>query len=195
MSIYDVSLFASAQFDACIQDLVRCVALTKLIYGERHLKLAQAHVRLATAYFQYKGNFEIYCEYIAKMNRTLWIFNLWHTHNSQLIFDLFASPWYLKNYEKGLQNVVQIHFSLLWLFNVAGSAVALCSLRLRPAGPGALGAGSRDAASLLLLQRRKAGGSDMSPEHTPHTGRCLTDNSQISLPWYVWNEYMALKTY
>uniref|UniRef100_A0A8P4K077 Tetratricopeptide repeat domain 23 n=1 Tax=Dicentrarchus labrax TaxID=13489 RepID=A0A8P4K077_DICLA len=42
-------------FDACIQDLVRCVALTRLVYGEGHLKLAQAHVRLATAYFQFKG--------------------------------------------------------------------------------------------------------------------------------------------
>ncbi|KAM4573784.1 tetratricopeptide repeat protein 23 isoform 1-T1 [Odontesthes bonariensis] len=43
------------EYDACIQDLVRCVALTRLIYGERHLKLAQAHARLAKAYFQFKG--------------------------------------------------------------------------------------------------------------------------------------------
>ncbi|XP_035497243.1 tetratricopeptide repeat protein 23 [Scophthalmus maximus] len=43
------------EFDACIQDLVRCVALTRLVYGEGHLKLAQAHVRLAKAYFQFKG--------------------------------------------------------------------------------------------------------------------------------------------
>ncbi|CAK6951102.1 LOW QUALITY PROTEIN: tetratricopeptide repeat protein 23 [Scomber scombrus] len=43
------------QFDACIQDLVRCVALTRLVYGDRHLKLAQAHARLAKAYFQFKG--------------------------------------------------------------------------------------------------------------------------------------------
>ncbi|KAF0041147.1 hypothetical protein F2P81_007045 [Scophthalmus maximus] len=42
------------EFDACIQDLVRCVALTRLVYGEGHLKLAQAHVRLAKAYFQFK---------------------------------------------------------------------------------------------------------------------------------------------
>ncbi|XP_056242954.1 tetratricopeptide repeat protein 23 isoform X1 [Seriola aureovittata] len=41
--------------DACIQDLVRCVALTRLVYGDGHLKLAQAHVRLAKAYFQLKG--------------------------------------------------------------------------------------------------------------------------------------------
>ncbi|XP_070763897.1 tetratricopeptide repeat protein 23 [Enoplosus armatus] len=43
------------EFDACIQDLVRCVALTRLLYGEGHLKLAQAHARLAKAYFQFKG--------------------------------------------------------------------------------------------------------------------------------------------
>ncbi|KAF7224511.1 tetratricopeptide repeat protein 23 [Nothobranchius furzeri] len=45
----------SQQFDACIQDLVRCVALTRLVYGDRHLKLAQAHTRLAKAYLQFKG--------------------------------------------------------------------------------------------------------------------------------------------
>ncbi|KAM7396674.1 hypothetical protein PAMP_019698 [Pampus punctatissimus] len=43
------------EFDACIQDLVRCVALTRLVYGDGHLKLAQAHARLAKAYFQFKG--------------------------------------------------------------------------------------------------------------------------------------------
>lgn len=52
------SFLASAQSDTCIQDLVRCVALTRLVYGERHLKLAQAHVRLAKAYFTFKGNFK-----------------------------------------------------------------------------------------------------------------------------------------
>lgn len=50
-----VTLFS--QVDACIQDLVRCVALTRLVYGEGHLKVAQAHVRLAKAYFQLKGHF------------------------------------------------------------------------------------------------------------------------------------------
>lgn len=48
----------SIQFDACIQDLVRCVALTRLVYGDGHLKLAQAHARLAKAYFQFKGKFK-----------------------------------------------------------------------------------------------------------------------------------------
>lgn len=43
------------EFDACIQDLVRCVALTRLVYGDGHLKLAQAHARLAQAYFQFNG--------------------------------------------------------------------------------------------------------------------------------------------
>ncbi|XP_069019647.1 tetratricopeptide repeat protein 23 isoform X2 [Embiotoca jacksoni] len=43
------------EYDACIQDLVRCVALTRLVYGEGHLKLAQAHARMAKAYFQFKG--------------------------------------------------------------------------------------------------------------------------------------------
>ncbi|XP_059191665.1 tetratricopeptide repeat protein 23 isoform X2 [Centropristis striata] len=43
------------EFDACIQDLVRCVALTRLVYGDGNLKLAQAHARLAKAYFQFKG--------------------------------------------------------------------------------------------------------------------------------------------
>ncbi|XP_076589084.1 tetratricopeptide repeat protein 23 isoform X1 [Chaetodon auriga] len=45
----------SQEFDACIQDLVRCVALARLVYGDGHLKLAQAHGRLAKAYFQFKG--------------------------------------------------------------------------------------------------------------------------------------------
>ncbi|KAI9529870.1 hypothetical protein NQZ68_008109 [Dissostichus eleginoides] len=43
------------EFDACIQDLVRCVALTRLVYGDGHLKLAQAHARLAQAYVQFNG--------------------------------------------------------------------------------------------------------------------------------------------
>nr|XP_020467433.1 tetratricopeptide repeat protein 23-like isoform X2 [Monopterus albus] len=43
------------EFDACIQDLVHCVALTRLVYGEGHLKVAQAHARLAKAYFHFKG--------------------------------------------------------------------------------------------------------------------------------------------
>ncbi|KAK7925863.1 hypothetical protein WMY93_008173 [Mugilogobius chulae] len=45
----------SGQYDACIQDLVRCVALVRLVYGKEHLKEAQAHSRLAKAYLQLKG--------------------------------------------------------------------------------------------------------------------------------------------
>lgn len=43
------------EYDACIKDLVRCLALVKLVYGDGHLKLAQAHSRLARAYLQFKG--------------------------------------------------------------------------------------------------------------------------------------------
>ncbi|XP_061577897.1 tetratricopeptide repeat protein 23 [Cololabis saira] len=43
------------EFDSCIQDLVRIIALTKLVHGERHLKVAQGHARLAKGYFQFKG--------------------------------------------------------------------------------------------------------------------------------------------
>lgn len=141
-------------------------------------------------WLQHISSSKVILKYV--MNCTLWngylIFDTATTHNWYLTFlhrgD--ASPWYLTNDEKqACKCCTNSYFSLLWLFNVAGSAVALCSLRLWPAGPGALGAGSRVAAFLLLLQRRKAGGSEMSPEHTPHTGRRLTDNSQISLPWYV----------
>lgn len=53
----DTDRHLSIQFDACIQDLVRFVALTRLVYGDGHLKLAQAHARLAKAYFQFKGKF------------------------------------------------------------------------------------------------------------------------------------------
>ncbi|XP_029290698.1 tetratricopeptide repeat protein 23 isoform X2 [Cottoperca gobio] len=42
-------------FEDNLEDLVRCVALTRLVYGDGHLKLAQAHARLAKAYFQFKG--------------------------------------------------------------------------------------------------------------------------------------------
>lgn len=49
------SLSEAKQYDACIQDLVRCVALTRLVYGDRHMRLAAAHARLAKAYFQFKG--------------------------------------------------------------------------------------------------------------------------------------------
>ncbi|XP_075998690.1 tetratricopeptide repeat protein 23 [Genypterus blacodes] len=43
------------EFDACIRELVRCVALTRLVHGDGHVKLAHAHARLAKAYFLFKG--------------------------------------------------------------------------------------------------------------------------------------------
>ncbi|KAM6937322.1 tetratricopeptide repeat protein 23 [Xenentodon cancila] len=43
------------EFDSCIQDLVRIIALTKLVHGQTHLKVAQGHARLARGYFQFKG--------------------------------------------------------------------------------------------------------------------------------------------
>lgn len=55
MHIFCFFVCLFAQFDACIQDLVRCVALTRLVYGMGHLNLAQAHVRLAKAYLRFKG--------------------------------------------------------------------------------------------------------------------------------------------
>ncbi|KAG7473251.1 hypothetical protein MATL_G00093650 [Megalops atlanticus] len=43
------------QFDAAIQELVRCLALVRLVHGDGHLKLAQAHAKLAQSYLQFKG--------------------------------------------------------------------------------------------------------------------------------------------
>ncbi|XP_041965930.1 tetratricopeptide repeat protein 23 [Alosa sapidissima] len=45
----------SEQFDACIQETVRLVALSRLVYGDGHLKQAQAYARLAKAYLKFKG--------------------------------------------------------------------------------------------------------------------------------------------
>ncbi|XP_063053551.1 tetratricopeptide repeat protein 23 [Engraulis encrasicolus] len=45
----------SQQFDACIQETVRLVALTRLVYGDGHLKQAEAYARLAKAYLKFKG--------------------------------------------------------------------------------------------------------------------------------------------
>ncbi|XP_062403916.1 tetratricopeptide repeat protein 23 [Sardina pilchardus] len=45
----------SEQFDACIQETVRLVALSRLVYGDGHLKQAQAYAKLAKAYLKFKG--------------------------------------------------------------------------------------------------------------------------------------------
>ncbi|KAJ8417403.1 hypothetical protein AAFF_G00286300 [Aldrovandia affinis] len=43
------------QFDTAIQERVRCLALTRLVYGDGHLRLAQAHAKLAQGYLRLKG--------------------------------------------------------------------------------------------------------------------------------------------
>ncbi|XP_066558049.1 tetratricopeptide repeat protein 23 [Amia ocellicauda] len=43
------------EHDAAIQELARCVALTRLVYGDGHWRLAEAHARLAQGYLQLKG--------------------------------------------------------------------------------------------------------------------------------------------
>lgn len=49
------SLADSEEHDPCIHELVRCLALTRLVYGNEHFAVAQAQSRLAKAYLQYKG--------------------------------------------------------------------------------------------------------------------------------------------
>lgn len=49
------SLADSEEYDPCIQELVRCLALSRLVYGNEHFAVAQAQSRLAKAYLQYKG--------------------------------------------------------------------------------------------------------------------------------------------
>ncbi|KAM8780891.1 tetratricopeptide repeat protein 23 isoform 1-T2 [Rhynchonycteris naso] len=43
------------EYKQAIQELVRCVALTRICYGDRHWKLAEAYVNLARGYLQLKG--------------------------------------------------------------------------------------------------------------------------------------------
>ncbi|MBW02062.1 Tetratricopeptide repeat protein 23, partial [Eschrichtius robustus] len=43
------------QYKQALQELVRCVALTRICYGDSHWKLAEAHVNLAQGYLQLKG--------------------------------------------------------------------------------------------------------------------------------------------
>ncbi|XP_062946450.1 tetratricopeptide repeat protein 23 [Cynocephalus volans] len=49
------SYSSSHEYKQAIQELVRCVALTRICYGDSHWKLAQAHVNLAQGYLQMKG--------------------------------------------------------------------------------------------------------------------------------------------
>ncbi|XP_033044760.1 tetratricopeptide repeat protein 23 isoform X2 [Trachypithecus francoisi] len=45
----------SHKYKQAIHELVRCVALTRICYGDSHWKLAEAHVNLAQGYLQLKG--------------------------------------------------------------------------------------------------------------------------------------------
>ncbi|XP_007958140.1 tetratricopeptide repeat protein 23 [Orycteropus afer afer] len=49
------SYSSSHHYKEAIQELVRCVALTRICYGDSHWKLAEAHVNLAQGYLQLKG--------------------------------------------------------------------------------------------------------------------------------------------
>ncbi|XP_052567911.1 tetratricopeptide repeat protein 23 isoform X2 [Peromyscus californicus insignis] len=45
----------SHEYRQAIQELVRCVALTRICYGDSHWKLAEAYINLAQGYLQLKG--------------------------------------------------------------------------------------------------------------------------------------------
>uniref|UniRef100_H0XLF2 Tetratricopeptide repeat domain 23 n=1 Tax=Otolemur garnettii TaxID=30611 RepID=H0XLF2_OTOGA len=49
------SYTSSHNHKQAIHELVRCVALTRICYGDSHWKLAEAHVNLAQGYLQLKG--------------------------------------------------------------------------------------------------------------------------------------------
>ncbi|CAH7336252.1 Ttc23 [Phodopus roborovskii] len=49
------SYSSSCEYKQAIQELVRCVALTRICYGDSHWKLAEAYVNLAQGYLQLKG--------------------------------------------------------------------------------------------------------------------------------------------
>uniref|UniRef100_A0A8C5LI33 Tetratricopeptide repeat domain 23 n=1 Tax=Jaculus jaculus TaxID=51337 RepID=A0A8C5LI33_JACJA len=49
------SYSSSHKYKQAIQQLVRCIALARICYGDTHWKLAEAHVNLAQGYLQLKG--------------------------------------------------------------------------------------------------------------------------------------------
>ncbi|XP_034523817.1 tetratricopeptide repeat protein 23 isoform X2 [Ailuropoda melanoleuca] len=49
------SYSSSHEYKQAVRELVRCVALTRICYGDSHWKLAEAHVHLAQGYLQLKG--------------------------------------------------------------------------------------------------------------------------------------------
>ncbi|XP_013848677.1 tetratricopeptide repeat protein 23 isoform X2 [Sus scrofa] len=49
------SYASSHEYKQALQELVRCVALTRICYGDSHWKLAEAHINLAQGYLQLSG--------------------------------------------------------------------------------------------------------------------------------------------
>ncbi|MBZ3878005.1 Tetratricopeptide repeat protein 23 [Sciurus carolinensis] len=49
------SFSRSHDYKQAVQELVRCIALSRICYGNSHWKLAEAHVNLAQGYLQLKG--------------------------------------------------------------------------------------------------------------------------------------------
>uniref|UniRef100_A0A8D2ALL2 Tetratricopeptide repeat domain 23 n=1 Tax=Sciurus vulgaris TaxID=55149 RepID=A0A8D2ALL2_SCIVU len=49
------SFSRSHDYKQAVQELVRCIPLTRICYGNSHWKLAEAHVNLAQGYLQLKG--------------------------------------------------------------------------------------------------------------------------------------------
>uniref|UniRef100_A0ABI7WHI3 Tetratricopeptide repeat domain 23 n=1 Tax=Felis catus TaxID=9685 RepID=A0ABI7WHI3_FELCA len=49
------SYSSSHEYEQAVRELVRCMALTRICYGDSHWKLAEAHVNLAQGYLQLKG--------------------------------------------------------------------------------------------------------------------------------------------
>lgn len=47
--------FAAMGDERAVYDRVRCVALTRIIYGDNHWKLAKAYSKLAQAYLEQRG--------------------------------------------------------------------------------------------------------------------------------------------
>ncbi|XP_014448246.1 tetratricopeptide repeat protein 23 isoform X2 [Tupaia chinensis] len=46
---------SSHEYKQAVHELTRCVALTRICYGDSHWKLAEAHINLAQGYLQLKG--------------------------------------------------------------------------------------------------------------------------------------------
>ncbi|XP_073738588.1 tetratricopeptide repeat protein 23 isoform X5 [Callorhinus ursinus] len=49
------SYSSSHEYKQAVHELVRCIALTRICYGDSHWKLAEAHINLAQGYLQLKG--------------------------------------------------------------------------------------------------------------------------------------------